>query len=253
MVEKVVGSQTIGGMERKIVKQESETCPQCVGEGILFSERLYPTFTSMADQGLRLVAFPDTDDKAAAAARDNGRAVLQGLGEVGPRFRDAFIRAVKDDLDKFAPLPRGVVLYAQVRETVEGSDGTYVLLAPFQSATMLAMRTDAPHPADPKVLSARPSDPPSRPSDPRPPPTKVPPRPNLTYGRWIVLAGLVDAQVQIDARKFLPVRPFEWALGPRLGPAPARPAQPGEEPEQEPQPPPKREGAPDFFGLPGVR
>jgi len=247
-VEKVVGTERVGGLEHKIVRQVNETCPKCQGEGVFFppNNTLYPTFTNLGEQGLRLIAFPDTDDKAVDAAQRNGRAVLQGLGEVGNRFRDAFTRAVRDDLDRGKQFPRGVIVFAQVRDTLEGTDGKYVVLAPYQSTTMLVMRTEAPVSAESRVLSAKPSEGAPKASDPKPPFPRAPGRPNLSYGRWIILAGLVESPVDIESHPYLYIRPFDWAPGPNLGPAP-RPTRPGEEPEPEARP--KKQGAPDFFGL----
>jgi hypothetical protein len=203
---------------------------------------LYQTFKNMGEQGLRMLAFPDTDDKALEAAKKNGRLVLASLGEVGNRFRDAFAKAAKDDLDKGAQFPRGAVVYAQVRDTLEGTDGKYVVLAPYQSATLLVMRADTPAAPDSRILNANPLEP-----SPKPPAARVASRPNLSYGRWIVLAGQLEGSVDIESHHYLHILPFDWASGPNLG-RPPDTTRPGEESEPEARPP-KKQGAPDFFGV----
>jgi hypothetical protein len=246
MVETVVGVDRSRGYERPITKSVPETCPKCQGEGVAFNASLYREFTNLGEQGLRLLAFPDTDDKALEAAQKNGRAVLLGLGEVGNRFRDAFAKAVKEDLEKGTQFPRGVVVFAQVRDVLEGTDGKYVVLALHQSATMLVMRAEPPAAPDSRVLSAKPPGSLPKPSDAKAGSAKVPSRPNLSYGQWIVLAGLLDASIDIESHHYLYIRPFDWALGPDLGSAP-RSTQPGE--ESEPEAKPRKPGAPDLFGM----
>ncbi len=250
-VERVVGTQKIGGMVRNIIERRLETCPQCLGEGVLLTNGLHGTFAVMAEQGLRLVTSPGMAPRAIAAAWKNARGVLNGLNDVGVRFRDAFARAGQLDLaDRAAALPRGSVLYAQVGEFFEGPDGRYVALMPYHSPVMLAMRVDAPAPAGPTVLKAE-AETPSTPATPEP----AADRPGgsarpLAYGQWIIVAGVLDAEVKDAGRTFLHLLPFDWVSGPFLGQAPRRPDGTESEPEDSEQPKkPKREGAPDFFGL----
>ena len=252
-VEKVVGTERIGGVERKITRMVPETCNKCQGEGVVFVPALYPIFTNMGEQGLKMLAFPDTDDKALEAAQKNGRQVLSSLGEVGSRFRDAFSKAAKDDLDRGAQFPRGAVVYAQVRDTLDGTDGKYVVLAPYQSATLLLMRSDPTAASESRILSAKASEPSPKASDAKAPAGRSVARPTLGYGRWIVLAGLLVGSVEVESRHYIHILPFDWAQGPNLGPAPRprgpmAPTEPGDESEPETKPP-KRTGAPEFFGV----
>jgi hypothetical protein len=256
MVERIVGTRKIGGMVRNIIERKPETCPQCQGEGVLFAEGLYGTFAVMAEQGFRLVTFAGTEPAAVAAAWKNARGVLNGLDDIGVRFRDAFARAGQLDLvDRTAALPRGSVLYAQVGDFFEGSDGRYVTLMPYHSAVMLAMRVDEPAPAGPTVLKAEPETPSTPPTPATPEPEPAADRPGgsakpLAYGQWIIVAGAIDAEVKDGNRTFLHLLPFDWVPGPFLGQAPRRPDGTQGEPGDSDQPKrPKREGAPDFFGL----
>ena len=251
-VDRVVGTQRVGGMVRKIIERRPETCPQCLGEGVLFTNGLYGTFAVMAEQGLRLVTFPGTEPPAIAAAWKNARGVLNGLNDVEVRFRDAFARAGQLDLaDRAAALPRGSVLYAQVGEFFEGPDGRYVALMPYHSSVMLAMRVGESASAGLAVLKAE-AETPSTPATPGPAAADRPggsARP-LAYGQWIIVAGVLDAEVKDAGRTFLHLLPFDWVPGPFLGQAPRRPDGTESEPEDSEQPKkPKREGAPDFFGL----
>jgi hypothetical protein len=122
--------------------------------------------------------------------------------------------------------PRGIVVYAQVRETLTAADGPYRLLAPFRSPALLAVKADLlapPAGADGKPAGAQPA-----------------------VGQWIVLGGAVEGVALLQNLKPLLVRPFGWVAGPQLHapPGPGRAPGPADEP-----PPKKQPGEPDFFGL----
>jgi hypothetical protein len=224
-VSKVTGQQRIGGMVRPIVQNVQEPCPKCRGDGVLFSAKLYDQFSAMAAGATQLVCSPDVDANIRTAAAGNGLDLLHTLGKVGGAYRAELIQAGAADLaSPAATLPRGVVVYAQHRGVVDGPDGKYVLLAPHQSAAMLAARSD--------LLS----NPPAKDDD-----AKVEP-PEL--GDWLVLAAIAEGPVRLGAQQATYVRPFGWVYGPVLG---RLPAAAGEE-----RPRKRRDGEskrPNFFGL----
>ena len=215
------------GTVKNIYKDVTETCKACRGESAVCTDGLYGAFANMAYGAAWLAASPDVDPRAKEAAVTNGTTMLKGLARVGVHFRDGFVTQAGADLAKpGGEFPRGIVVYAQVREALTAADGPYRLLAPFRSPALLVVKADLlapPAGADGKPAGAQPA-----------------------VGQWIVLGGAAEGVALLQNLKPILVRPFGWAPGPQLHapPGPGRAPGPADEP-----PPKKQPGEPDFFGL----
>jgi len=231
MVEKIVGTRNMGGITTKIVSTVPETCRACKGEGVICNDGLYAQMVNMAEDGTWLAQAADVDARVKDAAITNGLGLLKGLSAVGGQYREGLLRQMQADLARTDKTwPRGLVVFACVRDSVDGPDGKYLLLAPHQSVSLLAAGAE-------KMASA---------ADPKGGPVQPP------IGSWIIVAGLALGEVQFQDQKATGIQPFVWTSGPSLGyaghpgrhpggPTPATPT---------PTPPtPKTPGAPDFFGL----
>jgi hypothetical protein len=214
------------GTTRAVYQEVQESCKTCKGEGVVCGDGLYSIFATMAYGAAWLAAAPDVDPKAREAALTNGATMLKALAKVGANYRNAFVAQSAADLAKPGDWPRGLVVYAMVRENVNGPDGAYTLLAPVRPPVLLAVKSvllEPPPGADGKSGGARPA-----------------------AGRWIVLGGAAEGAALIQGQKPILVRPFGWTPGPSLhggmGPGPAFGP-----PDQ--LPPRKQPGDPDFFGL----
>ncbi|KPK49578.1 MAG: hypothetical protein AMK72_04155 [Planctomycetes bacterium SM23_25] len=228
VVRKLVGQNRVGGLSRPIYREETQTCSACQGECVVCGDGLYAHFARMAEGAVRLLASPATPEKAREAAITNGRALLDALGKVGPRYRDELVAQAQADLSASGTdLPRGVVVYAQLRGDLKGPDGPYTRVAPHRAATDLAIRADRFRQALGEDEGANDAGP--------------------VEGDWIILAGLAEGTVNLDGRQTVHLRPFGWAWGPSLGPRPAtapparRTGHPGAEG--------LKKGEPSFFGL----
>jgi hypothetical protein len=226
IVTRVVGRRRVGGMVYPVVRRDRETCPDCGGEGTVMDDSAYKMLTLLADQALRILLDSGIEDRAREAAHANVVNVLEAMGKLTGQSRRAFIDAAVKGLGGGAgDSPRGFVAYAQVRETLKGPDGDYVVFAPLHSGRLLAARKDGL-----SVSSGEGQDPPV-----------------LSYSRWVVLAGVAEGVFDLEGRKVVFVRPAAWVPGPSLGPPPSRKRPPG---ESDPGKSPRREGdAPGFFGL----
>jgi len=234
-VDKIVGSTTIGGITKKIVRQEEVTCPNCRGEGVLLPEGFYAQYVRMAEYGTWMSLAGDVEPKARDAAFSNALDLLRAIGKVGRRYRDDLIKEAREELGKpaaeSATGPKGVVVFAEVREAVDGPDGPYLIFSPHLSRTLLASKAD-------RLTSTGEA----QGGKPRP-------------GQWIVLAGAAIGPVSLGDHKPVFVQPFAWADGPDLGgprrppPGPAAgPSTPATPTTPTPSTTPKP-GSPSFFGL----
>jgi len=232
IVTRVVGHHRAGGMVYTDVRHDRETCPDCGGEGTVMSDSAYKALALLADQALRISLDAGVEERAREAARANVVSLLEAMGKLTGQSRRAFIDAAVEGLGGGADdSPRGFVAYAQVRETLKGPDGDYIVFAPTQSGRLLAARKDGL-----SVPSGEGQDPPAGQGPPA-----------LSYGRWVVLAGVAEGTFDLEGREVVIVRPAAWAPGPSLGPPPLREMPPG---ESEPGGSPRREGGdPGFFGL----
>jgi len=237
IVTRVVGQHRVGGMVQTDVRRDRETCPDCGGEGTVMDDSAYKVLTLLADQALRILLDSGVEERAREAAHVNVVDVLEAMGKLTGRSRRAFIDAAVKELGRGAgDSPRGFVAYAQVRETLTGPDGDYVVFAPLHSGRLLAARKDGL-----SVPSGEGQDPPAEQGPPV-----------LNYGRWVVLAVVAEGAFDLEGREVVIVRPAAWVPGPSLGPPPSRERPPGESDpgESDPGRPPRREdGDPGFFGL----
>ena len=228
VVKKLVGTRNVGVLTYPVYRSEPETCQQCKGEGVIFSDVLYPQYMKMAEGGIWVTQGADIDQKARDVALTNGQEVLKALAKVGSTYRTELSRQAKADLAKAgAVYPRGIVLYAQVRDCIDGPDGQYVMLTPHTGPGTLAVRSDR-FPATSEGQAKAP-----------------------TAGHWIVLAGVMAGQVRLGDQKATLVHPFGWVRGPHLGGGPAGKAAPGPGPGPGQPPPPAQKGDPNFFGVGG--
>jgi len=231
IVRKLVGTKNVGPLVYPIYSSEAETCPKCKGEGVIFSDALYPMYMKMAEGGAWAILGGDVDPKARDAVFTNGQEVLKALAKAGNAYRAEFSRQVKADLAKAgATYPRGIVLYAQVRDFINGPDGQYTMLVPHMGPGILAVKSDR-FPATSEGQAKGPSP-----------------------GDWVVLAGVMAGLVTLGDQKATVVHPFTWVRGPHLGGGPAGKAPPGPGPGPGPgpaQPPPPEKGDPSFFGIGG--
>ena len=232
IVTRVVGQRRVGGMVQADVRRDRETCPDCGGEGTVMEDSTYKVLALLVDQALRISLDAGVEERAREAAHTNVVNVLEAMGKLTGQSRRAFIDAAVKGLGGGAgDSPRGFVIYAQVRETLTGPDGDYVVFAPLHSDRLLAARKDGL-----SVLSGDGQDPPAGQGPPV-----------LSYGRWVVLAVVAEGAFDLGGRRLVYVRPAAWVPGPSLGPPPSRERPPG---ESDPGRPPRREGGdPGFFGL----
>ncbi len=192
----------------------------------------YKMLTLLADQALRVLLDSGVEERAREAAHVNVVNVLEAMGKLTGQSRRAFIDAAVKGLGGGAgDSPRGFITYAQVRETLKGPDGDYVVFAPGHSGRLLAARKDGL-----SVPSGEGQDPPAEQGSPV-----------LSYGRWVVLAVVAEGAFDLEGREVVIVRPAAWVPGPSLGPPPSRERPPG---ESDPGRSPRREGGDSgFFGL----
>jgi hypothetical protein len=222
-VRKLVESRTVGGIQRNTFKDETQTCPTCRGEGVVFPEGLYAQYVRMAEAGTWLASAGGVEPKVRDTTFANCLDLLKAVSKVGRGYRDDLMQEIKSDLSKnLAGGPHGVVVFAVVRESVDGPDGPYVMLAPHGSGATFAAKADRMAAAA-EVRGTR-----------------------LKDGHSVILAGLAVGNVSLGGQRATYVQPFAWADGPGLGLHEHKPGGPGapETPSQS-----KPSGSPTFFGL----
>jgi hypothetical protein len=275
-VEKIVGYRTVLGVSRPIIRVESHPCPKCNGERLALPGGFYSQFGRMAETGTWLALGPGVDLRTRDAALQVSMELVETLARVGKGFRDDLIKEANADLNKGdLAFPEGMLVFAQVRDVVDGPDGKYHLLDLAKGGPRLAVRTDRWAAAGDRDAAA----------------------PGM--GQWIILAGAANGRASIGQREVAHVLPFRWADGPNLGgpplprggkshatppptptpaptpaetpaptatptptetPTPAATPEPAPTPAATPEPaptptptpkkpPPKKPGEPNFFGL----
>jgi hypothetical protein len=225
-VRKLIGSRNTGGLRRNTYKDEVQTCDKCKGEGIMFPDGLYAQFIRMAEAGTWLASAGGVEPKVRDAVFSSGLDVLRAIAKVGKSYRDDLTQEINADLSKGGTGgPHGMVVYAQVRDEVDGPDGKYVLLSPQGAGTTFAAKAD--HMA--AVAEVRGT--------------------RLDEGRWVILAGLAMGPVSLGSRQATYVQPFAWADGPSFGPRAHRGDGQGTSGTPAAPPPPRPPGSPTFFGL----
>ena len=199
--------ERVSGMRRAVYKMVSLTCPTCQGETAVWKDAHYAMLATIGEQGTQLVHGPGVEAQTRAAVRGQVAEFLEGLGKVGERFRRQFDAAGAAAVAKAEDeLPAGLVLYAQVRETVDGPDGRYTLLALHRSSVLLVVRHETLGPTLGETVHV--------------------PDATWRYGKWLVLAGRAEKKLALPDRELIYFRPAAWASGPHLGDAPRRPRNP---------------------------
>jgi hypothetical protein len=223
IVSRVVGRRRVGGMIQTEIRRDRETCPDCGGEGTIVNDSAYKLFALLAEQALRFSLDSAVEPRAREAAHANVVNILDAVGKLGSESRRAFIVATVNRLGRGAlDSPRGFVAYAQVRETLKGPDGDYIVFAPTQSERVFAVRKDSLD-----AMADKAEEPMGRKS-----------------GQWVVLAGVSETLFDLEGRGLVFVRPAAWVPGPSLGPSPGPTNNPGPGNPQQ-----SGGGAPGFFGL----
>ena len=229
-IERAIPGPSDGRGRRQIQTTiETQVCSNCSGEGVVCPDGLYALVVLVAEGAVWLQSAPDVEARVRDAASTGGRDLLGALARVGQRYRTACQRQLETDFGRMADqLPRGLVVYAQVQDTVQGPDGTYLMLTTFGPRTLLAVKADR-------------LTPPVGPDGKR---AAVP-----DVGEWVVLGGVGEGVATIGGRHPVLVRPFGWVPGPRL--AGSTPTRPGRNPDSATPgaPEPKAPGMPTFFGL----
>ncbi|HUU10328.1 MAG TPA: hypothetical protein VM431_07275 [Phycisphaerae bacterium] len=178
-------------------------CPRCHGEGIALESGVYETLATWAEEGTRVVWAPGTVGRSQITARTAGQEMLAWLAVAGRHFREAYSRDTGRDVGRLGrPSPRGLVVYAEVRDTIPGPDGPYVILDPQHTTFMVAVRvTDLVRPdgRGPLGLGRRPPD-----------------------KSWVILAGTVLGQFEETRYRGICMLPFEWTRAPAPGPVPGK-------------------------------
>jgi len=130
LVCKVCGGKgKVGRLFRRRVADDEGNCIFCQGAGIAVQEGFYPNLVVWAEQATRGAWAPTLDDRARASIRGAGLEVLKSLATSNVQFRRMFGLALLGEvLRQNAPKPRGLVVFARVRDIVEGPDGRYFIL-----------------------------------------------------------------------------------------------------------------------------
>jgi len=180
---------------------ESIECPRCRGEGIALESGVYELLTTWAEKGTRAVWAPGPVGPVQTAARGAGRDMLRYLATIDRNFRAEFAQRAGRDVSQLGQMvPRGLIVYAEVRETIAGPDGEYVILDPVDTDGMVAVRLQDLLGKDgrgPSGLGRRPPD-----------------------RAWVLLAGTVLSRLQAPGYVGVCVLPFEWTGCPTPGPVP---------------------------------
>ncbi|HUU92042.1 MAG TPA: serine protease [Phycisphaerae bacterium] len=189
----------LGGTRRPIIRYRIETCKTCNGDGVLCGPGLYEQFMRMAEGATHLIAAPDTPKNVSDAAFKNGMALLEALGKVPPRYRNALVSQMRADLGGGeGQFPRGGVLYAQVQESVTIRGDRFTVLVPHAPAKPLMVNSEM-------LTSAYGAD--DSPDAPKP-----------NSGSWVVVGGVLQGTADVQGRQPVLMRLFGWAFGPALGP-----------------------------------
>ena len=125
--------------------------------------------------------------------------MLQWLAVAGRYFRETCSAAAGQDLSRLdRPSPRGILVFGEIRDTISGPDGPYVILDPLHTNYMVAVRMQdlmGHEGKGPSGLGRRPAD-----------------------KSWIILAGTVMSRFTVGKHHGVYVLPFEWTRCPSPGP-----------------------------------
>ncbi len=183
----------------KHLRKGDFVCPRCHGEGIALESGVYELLATWAEQGTRVVWAPGPVGRAHSAARAAGQEMLKWLAVAGRRFRETYSEATGRDINRLgSQAPRGLIVYGEIRDTISGPDGPYVILDPVDTNYMVVVRTQDLKGHDGKG----PSGSGLRPAD----------------KSWILLAGTVLSRFKGSRYRGVYVLPFEWVRCPAPGP-----------------------------------
>jgi len=199
-------------------------CPVCGAEGITLAAGVYDKLVAWAEQGTRAYWSPAADDRSRALVRTSTTEILQAMVASGVRFRTLLaLSATADLFGQGKSTPRGCVFLAQVRDTIEGADGRYLILGADNVQGTVAVRVDDVT-ATGKALAGGADDKP-----------------------WVMVVGAILSRYSSDKYQGVAVLPLQWApsaaFGAAAGPAapPGMPAgmpgMPGPGPGGPPRPP----------------
>ena len=166
-------------------------CMQCLGTGIHLSAEVYDMLAEWAEQGTRVAWAPRIDERTRSQVRKYGVEMLARLAKVGRNWRRmlGFLGSVNIVQPK-AKMPHGIVLYAQVKEQIDGPDGRYLLLESTNTQSLAAVRVEDLLGHDGKG----------------PLPGRQVPKPNT----WFALAATVVSNFNTGEHQGIYVLPFEW-------------------------------------------
>jgi len=137
-VNKNMACATCNGTGRT---KAGDLCPDCHGERHAVGKKLTDSVADMVELATRTLWLPSLDDRVRSSMRTAGRDMIRALTSVGPNFETAYAVATAADLaNPGLTFPQGVVLRCEVKEHVSGPDGKYILMAPWKSNFMVAVR-----------------------------------------------------------------------------------------------------------------
>jgi len=183
--------------------EDTVPCPRCGGEGAALESGVYELLAAWALEGTRAVWAPGGATGVRAAARAAGGELLARLARAGPRFRAAHAEKTALDINRLGlPVPRGLVVYGEVRERLFGPDGPYLILAPVETNYLVAVREAdlVPHGGRGPLAGA----------------ARAP-----TRRQWVIMTGAVLSEFSAPGRRGVAVLPFAWRGCPTPGPVPA--------------------------------
>jgi hypothetical protein len=209
------------GIARRLLgdgKAGDGECPACHGDKIAYKPLVYTLFSTMVLEATRVAWSPVADEKTRSAVHTSAAAMLKQLGQTNVLFFQVPLAFAGwgDVGNTRKAMPRGVILYCEVADTVEGPDGKYILLGPYNSAPSVAVRADLLSRPAAKGVAAR----------------KLP-----ASGDKIVLAGAVLGPIKVPAMQEAGAAPgvkVPSAQGVYVLPLDWAPA-PGELPEPDPR------------------
>ena len=180
-------------------------CPVCHGDKIAYKASVFTLFSTMVLEATRVAWSPAGDEKTRTAVHASAAAMLKQLSQANVLFFQVPLAFAGwgDVGNARKALPRGVILYCEVMETVDGPDGKYVLLGPYNAAPSVAVRADLLNRPAAKGVAAR----------------KLP-----AAGDKIVLAGAVLGPVKSPSMpQGVYVLPLDWMPAPGEMPEPRPP------------------------------
>jgi hypothetical protein len=179
---------TPGGVRRPVKSSREQRCPACAGDGAAYEAGQLKLLTDAAEIGSRIVWSADTEERSRVVTRQVALELLRTISSLPARTRQMLVNAAGVSVNSAAAqAPRGVITYAQVRETVSGPDGRYVMLEPWQGGTTVAIRLEdgSSRRSRAGTLTGEPS-----------------------AGSWLFVMGMATSRFQSDLREGVFVLPL---------------------------------------------